>query len=213
MTNAKRKFDQTIVRCEKLVHDFSEIKQAYENGQVTFEPSQDLLRAAIVLSVAAFDAYATDCFAEKFVDHVKRFGTNDEIETMLTKAGFDIKFSLELLSAKRPYRRIRTLIDHYYSNYVTEKLDVIDKLYEMYCIRQFTHNAANRSGKDPQRLLSSVQKLVNRRHSIAHDSDYNEHGKLKRVNAMDTNRINDLKLLVDNMDAIIENKFSRSRRH
>ena len=83
----------------------------------------------------------------------------------------------------------------------------------MYCIRQFTHNAANRSGKDPQRLLSSVQKLVNRRHSIAHDSDYNEHGKLKRVNAMDTNRINDLKLLVDNMDAIIENKFSRSRRH
>ena len=163
--------------------------------------------------MAAFDAYATDCFAEKFVDYVKRFGTNDEIETMLTKAGFDIKFSLELLSAKRPYRRIRTLIDHYYSNYVTEKLDVIDKLYEMYCIRQFTHNAANRSGKDPQRLLSSVQKLVNRRHSIAHDSDYNEHGKLKRVNAMDTNRINDLKLLVDNMDAIIENKFSRSRRH
>lgn len=213
MTNAKKKFDQTIVRCEKLVHDFSEIKQAYENEQVTFEPSQDLLRAAIVLSVAAFDAYATDCFAEKFVDYVKRFGTNDEIETMLTKAGFDIKFSLELLSAKRPYRRIRTLIDHYYSNYVTEKLDVIDKLYEMYCIRQFTHNAANRSGKDPQRLLSSVQKLVNRRHSIAHDSDYNEHGKLKRVNAMDTNRINDLKLLVDNMDAIIENKFSRSRRH
>ncbi len=46
-----------------------------------------------------------------------------------------------------------------------------------------------------------------------YDSDYNEHGKLKRVNAMDTNRINDLKLLVDNMDAIIENKFSRSRRH
>lgn len=212
MTNAKKKFDQTIVRCEKLVHDFSEIKQAYENEQVTFEPSQDLLRAAIVLSVAAFDAYATDCFAEKFVDHVKRFGTNDEIEIMLTKAGFDIKFSLELLSAKRPYRRIRTLIDHYYSNYVTEKLDVIDKLYEMYGIRQFTYNAANRSGKDPQRLLGSVQKLVNRRHSIAHDSDYNEHGKLKRVNATDTNRMNDLKLLVDNMDAIIENKFVR-RRH
>ena len=213
MTNSKKKFDQTIARCEKLVQDYNDIKHAYEMGHIEFEPSQDLLRAAIVLAVAAFDAYATDCFAEKFVDYVKRFGINSEIETMLTKAGFDIKFSLGILNAKRPYRRIRTLIDHYYSTYVTEELEVIDKLYKMYSLTNITKNAANRSGKDQQRILRSVQKLVKRRHSIAHDSDYNEHGKLKCVNARETNRINDLKILVDNMDAIIENKFSHSRSH
>lgn len=213
MTNSKKKFDQTVARCEKLVSDYNDIKREHDAGHIEIEPSQDLLRAAIVLAVAAFDAYATDCFAEKFVDYVKRFGINAEIENMLKKAGFDIGFSLELLKAKRPYRRIRTLIDHYYSNYVTEKLEVIDALYKMYSLNDITTNAARRSRKDEQRLLGSVQKLVNRRHSIAHDSDYNEHGRLKRVNASDTNRIQDLKILVENMDAIVENKFSRNRHH
>ena len=82
----------------------------------------------------------------------------------------------------------------------------------MYVFRSINYNVDNLCVEDKERLLGSVQKLVNRRHSIAHDSDYNEHGKLKRVNATDTNRMNDLKLLVDNMDAIIENKFVR-RRH
>lgn len=209
MTKAKSKFDNTLARCDALLHGYNQMKEDYLQERSLVEPSDDLLRASIVLAVAAFDAYATDCFTEKFVDYVKQYGMSSQIEKLLTDSGFDIKFSFQLLDAKRPYRKIRTLIDHHYATYVTEQLDVIDKLFIMYGLQNITRNAAQRSEKDPDRLLNRVKSLIQRRHSIAHDGDYNEHGHLKKVSAADTNKINDLRLLVENMDDIVVNRFRR----
>lgn len=209
MTKAKSKFDNTLTRCGALILGYSQMKEEHLQGRSLVEPSDDLLRASIVLAVAAFDAYATDCFTEKFIDFVKQHGISAQIEELLTDSGFDIKFAFELLSAKRPYRKVRTLIDHHYATYVTEKLDVIDELFLIYGLQNITLNAARRSGRDPDRILNRVRSLVQRRHSIAHDGDYDEHGHLKRISAADTNKINDLRLLVENMDEIIESRFRR----
>lgn len=117
-----------------------------------------------------------------------------------------IYFFLELIKADRPYRKIRTLIDRYYAKYTTQRLCVIDKLFLQYRIKNITKRAADKSGK--KTLLSSVEKIIERRHSIVHDGDYNDFKKIKQVKDGDIKRIKDLKVLVDNMDEIIESKFA-----
>jgi len=162
--------------------------------------SQDILRSSIVLAVAAFDAYATDCFSEKFITYIKKKSVDSTLIELLEKAGFNIEFALQLINSERPYRKIRTLIDQYYSAYTTQRLCVIDELFLQYHIKQLTCNAAKRSGK--KTLLSSVEKIIERRHCIVHNGDYNEFDRIKNVYEGDLKRIDDLCILVANMDDI-----------
>lgn len=210
MTQAKQKFDKTINRCDEMVTLYNRLKENEENdGSV----SQDTLRGAIVLAVAAFDAYATDCFSENFVSYIKKYGIDDSLEELLKQAGFTVKFALELIHSDRPYRKIRTLIDHFYYKYTTQRLNVIDDLFKQYHIQGLTKNAAKRSGRNSETLLNYVNKIIERRHSIVHDGDYNDHNHIRNVTKTDVKRIKDLKLLVDNMDYIIENRMNPPKVH
>lgn len=150
---------------------------------------------------------ATDCFSEKFIFYIKHKGVDNTLEELLSKAGFDIKFSLELINSERPYRKIRTIIEKYYSKYTTQRLSVIDELFLQYHIKGLTKKAADKSGK--KRILASVQKIIERRHSIVHDGDYNEYNRIINVSESDLKRINDLETLVSNTDEISETRFSR----
>lgn len=201
MSRAKDKFDKTIARCDEMIQLHKRLKEAGETS------SQDILRGAIVLSVAAFDAYATDCFSEHFISYIKQHSINDEIIKLLTDAGFDLKFSLELLNSERPYRKIRTLIDRYYAKYTTQNMKVVDNLFKLYGLKHITTDAAKMTKKNKDTFIKSINKLIERRHSIVHDGDYNEHGKIKQVKETDINRIKCLRELVDNMEAIINNRF------
>lgn len=205
MSKAKEKFDKTLARCNEMVNLYNKLKI---KGDI---PPQDVLRGAIVLAVAAFDAYATDCFSEHFIDYIKRNKIDDSIIALLTDAGFDLRFALELINTERPYRKIRTLIDKHYSKYTTQKIKVIDDLYKLFHLSKITHNAAKKAGKKPENLLKSVEKLVERRHCIVHDGDYNDHNRITNVTERDIKRIASLKVLVNNMELIIENKFARGK--
>lgn len=205
MSNAKVKFDKTIARCNEMVALYNKLKSDCDIV------SQDILRGAIVLSVAAFDAYATDCFSEHFVEYIKKNRVDDSLIELLTLAGFDVKFALDLLNADRPYRKIRTLIDRYYSKYTTQKMNVIDDLFRLYHLNCITKCAAKKSGKNPEVLIKSVEKLIGRRHSIVHDGDYNEHSRITAVSESDIKKIRSLEILVSNMEDIINNKFLRCK--
>ena len=84
---------------------------------------------------------------------------------------------------------------------------MIDDLFKQYHIKGLTKRAAQRSGRKPETLLKSVEKIIERRHSIVHDGDYNDHNRIRQVTQADINRINDLKILVDNMEYIINNRM------
>lgn len=208
MSQAKAKFDKTISRCNEMVSIYQKLKNDEgEDGNT----SQDILRGAIVLAVAAFDSYATDCFAEFFVHYIKKYGVDSSLEKLLEQAGFTVKFALELINSERPYRKIRTLIDHYYYKYTTQRLTVIDDLFKQYHIQGLTKNAAKKAGRNPEKLLKSVEKIIERRHSIVHDGDYNDHNRIRNVTEADVKRITDLKTLVVNMDYIVENRMNPQR--
>ena len=105
------------------------------------------------------------------------------------------------------------MIDHFYYKYTTQRLNVIDDLFKQYHIQGLTKNAAKRSGRNSETLLNSVNKIIERRHSIVHDGDYNDHNHIRNVTKTDVKRIKDLKLLVDNMDYIIENRMNPPKVH
>lgn len=207
MSNAYIKFNKTIERCKILVETYKQIKTSSLNPNYPVVATKDILRGAVVLAVAALDAYATDAFSEKFIIYIKNKTPDESLVKLLSNAGLDVKQALMLLSTDRPYRKIRTMIEKYYSRYTTQKFQVIDDLFLQYRIQSITTNAERRSGS--KRLKRSVELLIERRHQIVHDGDYNKRSHINDIQeAVVERRITDLEVLVKNMDYILENKFS-----
>lgn len=204
-SKAYLKFDKTLKRCESLVKTYEDLKT---DGKLKGlqSPSKDIIRGAVVLSVSALDAYVTDVFSEKLVPYLKKHTPDDSMIDLLSTAGLDTREALKLINMERPYRRIRTLINKHYSKYTTQKFNVIDELFLQYRIKKITDNAAKTK---KARLKRSVEKLIERRHEIAHNGDYNSHGRINSINEkIIKSRINDLELFVLSMDEIICNRIN-----
>ncbi|MCP5141959.1 MAG: hypothetical protein H6980_06375 [Gammaproteobacteria bacterium] len=199
------KFKKTISRCEALVESYKALHAQNQVGGVTPAP-KDIVRGAVVLSVAALDAYVTDVFAEKLVAYLKAYTPDESLVQLLSDAGLDTKEALKLITMERPYRRIRNLIQQYYQRYTTQKFQVIDELFLHYRLMKITANAEGRSGK--KGIKTSVGKLIDRRHDIAHGGDYNLYGKINDIDEDKiAKRIKHLEILVVNIDAIICNRI------
>jgi len=204
-SNAHAKFIKTVRRCEALVEAYKKLQTIDAEDGIEVPTPKDIVRGAVVLAVAALDTYVTDAFSEKLVPYLKKYKPDEKLIELLYKSGLDTKEALVLLAMERPYRRIRTLIENYYGSYTTQKFDVIDQIFRLYRLTKITENAAKRSGKVSIKV--SVEKLVERRHQIAHAGDYNRHGRIVDINEDQiSKRIKDLELLVTNMDEILCNR-------
>ncbi|HEU0189111.1 MAG TPA: HEPN domain-containing protein [Gallionella sp.] len=200
-TKSFAKFKKTITRCDDLVSTYETLHQQHQQNQGGSAP-KDIVRAALVFAVAALDAYATDAFAEKLVPYLKKYKPDQSLVDLLHQAGLDTKEALILITMERPLRRIRTLINNHYSTYTTQRFDVIDQLFLPYRLKNITQNAEAKSGK--KLLKASVEKLITRRHEIAHDGDYNAHGNIKDIDSDQIKkRISHLEILVTNIDEIL----------
>jgi hypothetical protein len=204
-SSAHSKFLKTIKRCESLVDSYKQLQAIDQANGVAVPTPKDIVRGAVVLAVAALDTYVTDAFSEKLVPYLRKYKPDDELIDLLYKSGLDTKEALVLLGMERPYRRIRTLIENYYGSYTTQKFDVIDQIFKPYRLTSITKNAARKSGKPS--IKTSVGKLVERRHQIAHAGDYNRHGRIIDIDEERiAKRIKHLELLVTSMDEILCNR-------
>lgn len=204
-SNAYDKFLKTIRRCETLTSSYETLHKMNAADSDVPAP-KDIVRGAVVLAVAALDTYVTDVFAEKLVAYLKRYTPDESLIDLLNEAGLDTKEALVLIQMERPYRRIRTLIQQYYYSYTTQKFDVIDGIFLPYRLKNLSHNAAQKSGTPS--IKRSVEKLVERRHAIAHAGDYNGHGRIVDIDeASIAKRIKHLERLVTSMDEIICNRI------
>jgi hypothetical protein len=205
-SKAHGKFIKTIRRCESLVESYKKLQVIDQEDSVNVPTPKDIVRGAVVLAVAALDTYVTDVFSEKLVPYLKNFNPTKDLVDLLYASGLDTKEALNLLTMERPYRRIRTLIESYYASYTTQKFDVIDKIFKPYSLTKITENAARLSGRES--IKKSVEKLVERRHQIAHSGDYNLHGRIIEINEDQiAKRIGHLEMLVNNIDVILCNRI------
>ena len=204
-SSSYERFEKVILRSHNLVslHDLLREKLG------SLDPSRDfsdLLRSAIVLSVAAMDAYFTDVFAERLAPYLKKQRCGNRLAELLEEAGLTAAVTLELLSMDRPYRRIRTLIEAYLERQVTQRLDAINALFDAYGIQDLGGNAQAKLKR--KRLCREIEVLVQRRHDIAHDGDLDRYGKLRLLkHTWVRNRLRDVQLFVGACDEILRNQL------
>jgi hypothetical protein len=168
----------------------------------------DMTRAAVVLTVAAMDAYFTGVFAERLVPYLKKRKIPPKaLIAILQKAGLDTGVAIELLGMKRPYRRVRKLMDSYLAQHVTQRSDVIDELFLAYGFKDFSRHAQSRARL--KNLLTSIGNLVRRRHQIVHKGDLNSHGKLQGINTPQIQRrVMHVVKFVASADEILQNQLA-----
>lgn len=168
--------------------------------------SSDLLRAALVLGVAAMDSYFTDVFAERFVPFIRKKGHNKNMVELLERAGLNVEATLEIIRFQRPYRRIRTLVEVYLDNHTTQSTDVIDKLFLAYNLKDFTQHIGRLKRRST--LVTSIKNAVRRRHKIVHRGDINSHNKLNPITKKDVeHKLKDILLFVSGADEILKNQI------
>lgn len=202
--NAKQRFDATLNRCSGLVS----LHASHKND--------DLLRAAVVFAVSAFDMYAADRFAEHFIPYIKSHEPTKRDDKFLSDIGFTAKETILMIThtRKRPFRRIRKVLDEYLSRKPMQTFSSVNKLYGYYGLKDIIARADRK--KKSTKLSTIVEKLVHRRHEIVHAADYNGKNALKSIAERDVRKgIEALSILVSNMDFIICNSFSsrKSKKH
>lgn len=206
-SNAYMKFESVIKRSLGMitVHELLEKLLNHSEEEVPINDYSDITRAAIVLAVAAMDSYFTNVFSEHLIAYIKKRGPTDKIVQLLKDAGVGTKCALELLTMKRPYRRIRSIVMKHLARHVMQRVEAINKLFEAYGFKDFCEEV-QKATQRPQ-IVSSIKKLVLRRHKIVHEGDVNSHGKLQPVNVRDTKkRICAVLKFVSKSDELIFNK-------
>ena len=176
--------------------------------QGRFHGFSDMGRASIVLAVSGMDQYFTRRFCELLVPFLKSHGPTEGLIDMLGEAGFDTKEALIAIGMRRPYRRIRTLVETHLENYTTQRFEVIDNLFLSIGLKDLSLNAEKKTKRTT--VISSITKLVQRRHAIAHAGDLSKHGKLCPIDFKQLKkRFKDLEDLVNAADQIIENRLKK----
>jgi len=197
-SKALQNFMHTIKRSLDLVRLYIELVKSPNPPS----SASDVVRSAVVLSVAAMDAYFTNKFVEMLVPYIRKRGPNNELIDILEKAGLDTEQALVMATMSRPFRRVRSLVQNYFEKYVTQKFDVIDKLFLCFGLKNLTKHTQGITKR--KRLLRSIELLVERRHQIVHDGDLNSHGKLRRIDPTSVlGRIEDLAAFVEAADILL----------
>ncbi|MFQ6556331.1 HEPN domain-containing protein [Pseudomonas sp. Lb2C1-1] len=205
-SKAFAKFHKTVRRCDTLVDAYTTIHGLNEAGAEVPAAPKDIIRGAVVLAVAALDAYVTDVFVEKLATYLKKHRPDESLVVLLLKAGLDTREALSLLTMDRPYRRIRNLVQSHYAQYTTQRFDVIDSVFLVYRLNKLTDFAAKKTGKN--HIKSRVGDLIDRRHEIVHAGDYNRANRIQDIDEARVKRwIIALEDLVSAMDAIICNRI------
>lgn len=205
-SKAFAKFHKTARRCETLVDAYTTIHTMNAADENVPSAPKDIIRAAVVLAVAALDAYVTDVFVEKLATYLKRQRPDDSLVELLLKAGLDTREALSLLTMERPYRRIRNLVRSYYAQYTTQRFDVIDSVFLVYRLNKLT-DAAFRKTRQAH-IKSRVGDLIIRRHEIVHAGDYNQANRIQDIDEVKVKRwIKALEDMVTAMDEIICNRI------
>lgn len=206
MPRALETFNVTWKRCQVLTSLYEVMEKVrVEKPELPLqkENSCDLLRASIIMGVAAMDGYFTDRFTDLLIPYIKKKGASKTLIELLSEAGLNTEMALDMLMMDRPYRRVRSLMENYFSNYTTQRTNVIDKLFAAYGLKNFTKDVCGLAKR--KQLGRRVENFVLRRHSIAHEADMNAHGRVRTLqHSYVVGQLKDLKLFVDKADELSE---------
>jgi len=168
-------FTETIERASHLINIH---EQLHSRGKPPKHYS-DILRAAVVLAVAAMDGYFHDLIADNVTKLAKRRkGKNlpGKLVEVIKKEATHEKL-LEILHQKRPKRHIHTIIKKHLSDRTFQDAGKIEQGLKILGIDDFWLPVGKRLGTDKNKAKIFVQGYVDRRHNIVHQGDRRGKGR------------------------------------
>lgn len=180
-SEAFKRFEDTVHRSLDLiaVHKSLDRRLGHHSELEKLE-LDDVLRAAVVLSVAGMDAYFTDVFLEKIEDYLKTScSLGDGMMEIMDDAGIDVRLLLEGVQQGAPYDVLKPKLEQHFVRYVTQKFEVIDKLFLAYGLKNFTEEADRAT--DAVQARGTVRQLIRRRHDIVHQGDRDQQKGLSSI--------------------------------
>ncbi|NRP12803.1 hypothetical protein XMM379_001045 [Aliiroseovarius sp. xm-m-379] len=211
MSKPLHQFGKTIDRANALLDIFSEREFQIATGvpaTAEYIQEDDIVRAATVIAVAAMDHYFTAKFTDVLATFLKTNEPSDELLKVLEKAGLTTKVALELATMKRPFRRVRTMVQNHLSRYTSHRAAAIDKLFSSLNLKGLCGRAEAKLKR--KNLLKRLDNFVELRNEISHSAHISTRGQVK---AIDVERIrgliDDLDWFVRTCDGLIENHIKK----
>lgn len=172
--------------------------------------NNDVIRASVVLAVAAMERYFKDKFMEFFILECRKNGFQAKTcKELLTKAGVSEKtWRKAALSPKSCVcRTIRNKVqDYLFSSYVIHNEQAIEALYSCFGMGTIITFAIGKTNK--KKIWASVKKLIDRRHQIAHHADLNKYGRENKVSVPEIKlRLSDLKDFIEGVENVLAVRF------
>ena len=206
MSRPITQFHGTINRSFALLDMFDERHFDHARGSTKFIQEDDLIRAAVVVAVAAMDHFFTQKFCDVLVPHLKKNGPSDQLSDLLKKSGLDTKTALELLTMKRPFRRIRTMSQRHLSRYTSHRAKAIDKLFSTVGIDGLCGRAQAELKR--KNLLVRIDAFVDLRNEISHTGHLKADGRPRFIDPDKVRRqVEELEMFVSVSDKMIEKHF------
>ena len=185
-------------------------KSLVERSDQSDAEGDDILRAAAVIAVAAYDHYFTSKFCDVLSSYLRSNEPNNELVDLLSRAGLNTKSAIEIAVMKRPFRRIRALISSSLSEKTTNRSKSIDNLFTAIELYGLTGRVLKETKR--KKLGVRIDKLVDLRNEIVHFAHLNSHGKPKKISKVDVgSRISEVKLFVETSERII-NEWVKSKK-
>lgn len=200
---AYQRFEETMGRCDSLL-------ELYDTVQ-----SGDLLRQAVVLCVAGLDMYAMDRFLENFTEHMRGCNFSKKEIKFLEDCGVTLEMVLRLLKehkkGKHPFREIRRQVERHYASDSFQRFDKIDGIFANYGLKNISGDALRKTGR--KTLEGKIRKMLERRHAIVHECDYDTNGKVREI---EKRQVADWRkaigIFVESMEEILELRFGKGKK-
>ena len=180
---AYEEFVKTNERAQKLIETHKELNP---RGKPKVEHA-DILRAAVVLCVAAMDAYLHDLVVEKIARFVRaKKGTNlpGGLVTMI-KENVSHDRLVGILFEKRPLAHIATVVRKATADRTYQEPAKIEGVLKILGVQDLWFQVGRELGITKEKAKVFIQSYVTRRHEIVHRGDLGAakktKGKLRKI--------------------------------
>ena len=203
MSKPLYQFKQTLTRAEALLDIYDDRSLQIVAGAAEYIGEKDVVRASAITAVAAMDHYFTSKFCDVLVRHLKSKEPSQELLNILEKSGLNTRVALELAVMKRPFRRIRTMVQNHLSLYTSHRAKAIDKLFASLNLKGLSGRAEKRLGR--KNIIKRTDKLVSLRNEIVHTGHLTSRGKVKSIDENEVRTlILELSMFVGACDNLID---------
>jgi len=172
---ALKAFDSTIKRARALIRAHTKLHGQGRGKRPRFH--SELLRAALVTSVSAMDAYFHDKIAQNIARTIKRTEPDFPVElvSLLSEVGKNkedvVRALLKVTTRDRPLAHVSTQVNRLLSERTYQDPGKIEQGLKTIGINGFWQSVAPKLNTTPDQLKRDVVRYIKRRHAIVHVGD------------------------------------------